>query len=97
MSDTAPVRPGATPGDWPAPLFTGEPGARATVRIPGSKSLTNRYLLLAAMADSPSVVHAPLHSRDSLLMIKALEALGARFESLETDSPFGPDLRVTPH
>jgi len=29
-------------------------------------------------------------------MIKALEALGARFESLETDSPFGPDLRVTP-
>ena len=71
MSDTAPVQPGATPGDWPAPLFTGEPGARATVRIPGSKSLTNRYLLLAAMADSPSVVHAPLHSRDSLLMIKA--------------------------
>ena len=96
MSDTAPVQPGATPGDWPAPLFTGEPGARATVRIPGSKSLTNRYLLLAAMADSPSVVHAPLHSRDSLLMIKALEALGARFESLKTDSPFGPDLRVTP-
>ena len=96
MSDTAPVQPGATPGDWLAPLFTGEPGARATVRIPGSKSLTNRYLLLAAMADSPSVVHAPLHSRDSLLMIKALEALGARFESLETDSPFGPDLRVTP-
>lgn len=96
MSDTAPVQPGATPGDWPAPLFTGKPGARATVRIPGSKSLTNRYLLLAAMADSPSVVHAPLHSRDSLLMIKALEALGARFESLETDSPFGPDLRVTP-
>ena len=96
MSDTAPVQPGVTPGDWPAPLFTGEPGARATVRIPGSKSLTNRYLLLAAMADSPSVVHAPLHSRDSLLMIKALEALGARFESLETDSPFGPDLRVTP-
>ncbi|WP_278667832.1 3-phosphoshikimate 1-carboxyvinyltransferase [Rothia aeria] len=96
MSDTAPVHPGATPGDWPAPLFTGEPGARATVRIPGSKSLTNRYLLLAAMADSPSVVHAPLHSRDSLLMIKALEALGARFESLETDSPFGPDLRVIP-
>ena len=96
MSDTAPVQPGATLGDWPAPLFTGEPGARATVRIPGSKSLTNRYLLLAAMADSPSVVHAPLHSRDSLLMIKALEALGARFESLKTDSPFGPDLRVTP-
>ena len=96
MSDTAPVHPGVTPGDWPAPLFTGEPGTRATVRIPGSKSLTNRYLLLAAMADSPSVVHAPLHSRDSLLMIKALEALGARFESLETDSPFGPDLRVTP-
>ncbi|WP_336603527.1 3-phosphoshikimate 1-carboxyvinyltransferase [Rothia nasimurium] len=83
-------------GDWLAPTVTVAPGARARVEIPGSKSLTNRYLLLAALADTPSVIHAPLHSRDSALMIEALTALGARFERLETGSPFGPDLRVTP-
>nr|WP_237236802.1 3-phosphoshikimate 1-carboxyvinyltransferase [Rothia nasimurium] len=71
-------------------------GAHARVEIPGSKSLTNRYLLLAALADSPSVIHAPLHSRDSQLMVAALTALGARFEEIETGSAFGPDLRVTP-
>nr|WP_237195177.1 3-phosphoshikimate 1-carboxyvinyltransferase [Rothia nasimurium] len=71
-------------------------GAHARVEIPGSKSLTNRYLLLAALADSPSVIHAPLHSRDSRLMVAALTALGARFEEIETGSAFGPDLRVTP-
>nr|WP_326504017.1 3-phosphoshikimate 1-carboxyvinyltransferase [Rothia nasimurium] len=71
-------------------------GAHARVEIPGSKSLTNRYLLLAALADSPSVIHAPLHSRDSRLMMTALTALGARFEEVETGSAFGPDLRVTP-
>ncbi len=82
--------------DWPAPCVTFEQSGSATVRIPGSKSLTNRYLLLAALADSESVIHAPLHSRDSALMIAALEQLGARFEQLETGSPFGPDLRVSP-
>ncbi|WP_421082849.1 3-phosphoshikimate 1-carboxyvinyltransferase [Rothia nasimurium] len=83
-------------GDWLAPTVTVVPGAQARVEIPGSKSLTNRYLLLAALADSPSVIHAPLHSRDSALMIQALTALGAGFEEIETGSPFGPDLRVTP-
>ncbi|MBM7051056.1 3-phosphoshikimate 1-carboxyvinyltransferase [Rothia sp. ZJ1223] len=69
---------------------------RARVQVPGSKSLTNRYLLLAALASSESVIHAPLHSRDSALMIAALEALGACFTEVKTGSPFGPDLRVTP-
>lgn len=83
------------PGDWLAPRCSVTSG-NSTVAVPGSKSLTNRYLLLAALASSPSIIHAPLHSRDSALMISALSALGARFEEIETGSVFGPDLRVTP-
>ena len=84
-------------GDWPAPPAPASAAGRhATVHIPGSKSLTNRYLLLAALADSPSYLRAPLHSRDSALMIEALRRLGAGVELVPTDSPFGPDLRVTP-
>ena len=81
---------------WEAPTYRGAPGMSARMRIPGSKSLTNRYLLLAALADSPSRLRAPLHSRDSALMISALEALGAQFERVETGSEFGPDLLITP-
>lgn len=88
-----------SPGDWPAPLAPASSeaaGKNALVHIPGSKSLTNRYLLLAALADSPSYLRAPLHSRDSALMIEALRQLGAGIELVPTDSPFGPDIRVTP-
>lgn len=48
----------------------------AIVSIPGSKSLTNRELVLAALADRPSVIRHPLRSRDSSLMVKALRQLG---------------------
>lgn len=48
----------------------------ATVPVPGSKSLTNRELVLAALADAPSVLRRPLHSRDSALMCDALSNLG---------------------
>jgi len=88
-----------SPGDWPAPLAPASSeaaGQNALVHIPGSKSLTNRYLLLAALADSPSYLRAPLHSRDSALMIEALRQLGAGIELVPTDSPFGPDVKVTP-
>lgn len=88
-----------SPGDWPAPLAPASSeaaGKNALVHIPGSKSLTNRYLLLAALADSPSYLRAPLHSRDSALMIEALRQLGAGIELIPTDSPFGPDVKVTP-
>ena len=88
-----------SPGDWPAPLApasSNAAGKNALVHIPGSKSLTNRYLLLAALADSPSYLRAPLHSRDSALMIEALRQLGAGIELVPTDSPFGPDVKVTP-
>ncbi len=59
---------------WVAPRATTP--LRAVVPIPGSKSLTNRELVLAALSDSPSVIHRPLRSRDSALMVAALGQLG---------------------
>ncbi|MEX0429493.1 3-phosphoshikimate 1-carboxyvinyltransferase [Nocardioides sp. DS6] len=73
---------------WPAPRATTP--VDAVVTLPGSKSLTNRALLLAAIADQPSVVRRALRSRDTLLMAQALTALGS-----EVDTS-GPDWRVTP-
>ena len=50
-------------GRWTAPHATGAVHAR--LQVPGSKSLTNRELVLAAIADGPGLVTAPLHSDDS--------------------------------
>jgi 3-phosphoshikimate 1-carboxyvinyltransferase len=55
----------------------------ARVPVPGSKSLTARWLVLAAIAQGPSVLHGALESRDTRLMREALEALGARFDRTE--------------
>lgn len=63
---------------WSAP-YTDCP-VHSTVRVPGSKSMTNRALLLAALAESPSTVRDPLHSRDSALMAAALRCLGTTVE-----------------
>jgi 3-phosphoshikimate 1-carboxyvinyltransferase len=49
---------------------------RATVAVPGSKSQTNRALVLAALADGASTVSGALRSRDTDLMIAALRTLG---------------------
>jgi 3-phosphoshikimate 1-carboxyvinyltransferase len=73
---------------WLAPV-TRTP-VRATVSIPGSKSITNRALVLAALADGPSALRAPLRSRDTNLMAAALRSLGADI----TDE--GGDWLVTP-
>lgn len=62
---------------WPAPLAS-EPIV-ASVAIPGSKSLTNRQLVLSALADGPSIIRGAPVSRDSELMISALRVLGAKF------------------
>lgn len=51
-------------------------GALGTVRIPGSKSLTNRALLLCALANGKSELYFPLLSEDSELMREALKTLG---------------------
>ncbi len=79
---------------WPAPFAT-EP-IDVTVSVPGSKSLTNRYLVLAALADAPSRLRAPLHSRDTRLMIDALASLGATITEVDGQGEFGPDLVIEP-
>lgn len=61
---------------WLAP-FRGVKPINARVEIPGSKSVTNRALILAALATTPSTLGKPLRSRDSELMIAGLRALGA--------------------
>jgi 3-phosphoshikimate 1-carboxyvinyltransferase len=85
---------GGDPGPWPAPVAPGP--LAATLSLPGSKSLTNRELVLAALADGPSTLRAPLHSRDSALMIQALKALGTSIVEAPASGDFGPDLIVTP-
>ena len=73
---------------WPAPRALGP--VEAVVTLPGSKSLTNRALLLASISDAPSVVRRALRSRDTLLMADALTALGSPVDTT------GDDWRVTP-
>lgn len=73
---------------WRAPTPSGP--VRADVQVPGSKSLTNRALLLAALADGPSVVCNALRSRDTELMAAALRVLGT---AIDAD---GDAWRVTP-
>ena len=75
---------------WLAP-HRGNDAIEATLTIPGSKSVTNRALILAALSDSPSVLRRPLHSRDSALMISGLKALGVGI-----DTAANGDLTITP-
>jgi len=75
---------------WPAP-HRGQTPINARITIPGSKSVTNRALILAALADSPSLLRKPLHSRDSALMIAGLKAIGVGIEQATNG-----DLTVTP-
>lgn len=63
---------------WPAPLATRP--LSATVTIPGSKSLSNRYLILAAMGRRPVTLVGLLRSRDTDLMMGALRSLGVEFQ-----------------
>lgn len=82
------------PAPWSAP--TAEGPLLARLGLPGSKSLTNRELVLAALADGPSLLRRPLRSRDTALMADALRALGAGIHEQPGDGAFGPDLRVAP-
>lgn len=88
MRDEAYSTAHASAGGWPAPTASGP--LSATVVLPGSKSLTNRELVLSALADGPSILRTPLRSRDTDLMIDALRSLGTRIEQA------GDDLVVTP-
>jgi len=59
---------------WPAP--TAAARLDAAVALPGSKSLTNRVLVLSALATGPSLLHGALRARDTDMMAGALRALG---------------------
>ncbi|PXY23789.1 3-phosphoshikimate 1-carboxyvinyltransferase [Prauserella coralliicola] len=63
---------------WTAPVA--EDKVDATIRVPGSKSITNRAYVLAALSTRPTLVRAPLDSRDARLMLAALSRLGATSE-----------------
>ncbi len=63
---------------WQAPLASSP--VYGHLVVPGSKSASARSLLLAALADGPSVLTGVLYSRDTTLMRAGLTALGARFE-----------------
>ncbi|MFG6401990.1 MULTISPECIES: 3-phosphoshikimate 1-carboxyvinyltransferase [unclassified Microbacterium] len=90
-----PASPDPSPrGEWAAPVADGP--VRASVVVPGSKSLTNRELILAALADGPGMLHSPLHSEDSARMVEALTTLGVDIAPVPGSSPSEPDLAVTP-
>lgn len=86
--------PASASGAYTAPLA--DAPVHATLTIPGSKSLTNRELMIAAIADGPGRLVAPLHSDDSRRMVDALRALGVGIEEVDGGGEFGPDLIVTP-
>ena len=70
---------------WNAPVASH--ALNATVELPGSKSLTNRELVLAAIASEPTTFAGALVSRDSSLMIDALRSLGAEISDANTTHP----------
>ena len=64
-------------------------GASGTVQLPGSKSISNRVLLLAALASGTTTLHDVLNSDDTRVMLDALRALGCGVE------PAGKQVRIT--
>jgi 3-phosphoshikimate 1-carboxyvinyltransferase len=69
-------------GRWQTPSSQGPVTAR--LRLPGSKSITNRALVLAALSDSPSVIRGPLRARDTTLAVGALRAMGCAIDEFPT-------------
>lgn len=86
--------PDRVAGPWHAARATRPLAARMT--LPGSKSLTNRELVLSALAETPSVLRRPLHSRDTALMVQALRSLGTVITEVPGSGDYGPDLLITP-
>ncbi len=78
------------PLPWPAPQAPVP--VTATVTVPGSKSETNRALVLAALADGPSTVVNGLDARDTQLMRDALRTLGVGVEDTDGSGTW----RITP-
>ena len=78
---------------WLSPYVTGP--VDALVDLPGSKSITNRALILAALADGPSRVTGTLRSRDTDLMLAGLAALGVGVAA-DPDDPTTVDITPAP-
>jgi 3-phosphoshikimate 1-carboxyvinyltransferase len=85
----------ATTGLWPAPTAAGP--IDAAVRIPGSKSASNRALILAALSDGESLISSLLDARDTQLMMAGLRLLGNEVHVVGRDEVGNVDVRVTPH
>lgn len=82
---------------WPAPYAPAP--VRADVTVPGSKSITNRALILAALAaagSNGSTIRGALRSRDTNLMIGALQTLGLRIDGDGPDLTIGGSLQPQP-
>ena len=94
MSTTLEAMTAPPPPHWAAPRATGP--VRATVRVPGSKSATNRALILAALANRPSTIDQALDARDTRLMIAALQALGVGIEVSESSEVGNTRVMVRP-
>ncbi|HET7475705.1 MAG TPA: 3-phosphoshikimate 1-carboxyvinyltransferase [Dermatophilaceae bacterium] len=82
------------PADWAAPYA--ESPVSADVALPGSKSLTNRFLVLAALANDSSRLRRPLRSRDTMLMARGLRSLGTGVGDLDDDWLVRPALLTGP-
>src|SRR5215469_12483393 len=70
--------PADVEADWLTPSAAA--AVSASVRLPGSKSITNRALILAVLADEPTRITGPLEARDTTLMRAAVASLGATVE-----------------
>lgn len=80
---------------WSAPVADGP--VVATVSVPGSKSASNRALILAALADGPSRILGLLDARDTQLMMDGLRMLGVDVQVSERDATGNLTVDVTPH
>jgi len=69
----------------PLPILPFTAPARGSVTLPGSKSITNRALILAALAEQPVTLRGALFSRDTRIMVAALRSLGFRVETDEAE------------
>ena len=83
------------PDLWPAPTATRP--VEASVAVPGSKSASNRALILAAIADGESTITGVLDARDTQLMKAGLRLLGNDVHVFGRDAVGNVDVRVTPH
>ncbi|MGA8046240.1 MAG: 3-phosphoshikimate 1-carboxyvinyltransferase, partial [Dermatophilaceae bacterium] len=93
-AEPAHADPRSTGPAWSAPIAA-EP-VDAVVRLPGSKSLTNRYLVLASLAGDTSRLRRPLRSRDTLLMAEALRGLGAQVTDVAVSDDVDADWLIEP-